>query len=355
MKISFPDKLWTRMIIAVLVPVVVTGFAMLVVPLAFGLPKDAAFRVGDTVVTRDHLQERVEVLGALYGIQEPVGGPQLARFRRDAAKAVAVGMILDEAAASRDIVVGDKAARDALHKMISGQLGDDSNRAFVDLIGGLGVSEEDVLDEIKRQQRTASLFQATTADAVSTVTDDQLPRYYADHRAEFALPEQRRLRNIVVATKEKADQVLRQARSGASFAALAGRTTLDEETRGKKGDLGFVTTAQLETGYAKAAFAPSRPAVFGPVQTRYGWNVGQVVEIRPGNQLPFEQVRDDVRDALRSERALAAWREWLGGEISAARVEYADDYRPADPDAPPSGTDPLPAPATPSVPDGGAR
>ncbi len=336
---GLPSRLWARIALALLIPLVLVGLGFLVVPLVFGLPGDAAFRVGDTVVTKDQLHNRVKVLGALYGIREPVGGTELEQFRRDVAKAVVVSMILDNAAADRQIVIADKSARDTLNKMIGDQMGSDGQRAFTDLLGKLSVSENDVLDEVKRQQRTARLFQDVTASAVATVSDDQLPSYYDSHKADFLVPEQRHLRNIVVATKEQADQVVQRATSGTDFAALVNETSLDETTRSKQGDLGLVAASQLESDYAKAAFAAAVGSVFGPVQTRFGWNVGQVVESKPGTQPPYDQVKDQVRDALRSERALGAWQKWLAERIKAADVEYADDYRPADPDAPPPPDD----------------
>ncbi|KLL11183.1 peptidylprolyl isomerase [Protofrankia coriariae] len=359
MRITLPGPLgrsWARAVLVVLVPLVIAGLALLVVPLVTGLPGNAAFRVGDTVVTKDQLHDRVEVLSALYGIREPVGGSELEQFRRDIAKAVAVSMILDNAAAERKIVIADKSVRDTLSKMIDEQMGSDGQRAFTDLLAKLKVSENDVLDEVGRQQRTARLFQEVTAPAVATVADDQLPSYYEGHRADFAVPAQRHLRNIVVATREEADQAVQRTRDGADFAALAGETSLDESTRSSQGDLGFVTASQLDAEYAKAAFAAPVGSVFGPVQTRYGWNVGQVLEDRPASQPSFEQARDEVREALRSERAVATWRTWLADRIRAADVEYADDYRPADPDAPPSddsatlpqpGVTGSPAPAAP--------
>jgi peptidyl-prolyl cis-trans isomerase C len=115
---------------------------------------------------------------------------------------------------------------------------------------------------------------------------------------------------------------------------------LDGGTRDKQGDLGVLTAAQLEPEYAKAAFAAPPGTVFGPVQTRFGWNVGQVTEVVPSTQPAFDQVKERVRDEARSERALGVWRTWLGERIRQAAVEYADDYRPADPDAPPNDLGP---------------
>jgi peptidyl-prolyl cis-trans isomerase C len=191
------------------------------------------------------------------------------------------------------------------------------------------------------------LFQDVTGPAADSVTDDQLPAYFEGHRAEFVTPEQRHLRNIVVATKDQADQVYQKAKAGSEFAALVTESSLDDGTRDKQGDLGVVAASRLEPEYAAAAFAAPGGSVFGPVRTRFGWNVGQVTEVVPGAQSVFEQIKDKVRDALRSERALDASRTWLAERIRQAHVEYADDYRPADPDAPPDdlGASVQPSPA----------
>ncbi|MFJ8816603.1 peptidylprolyl isomerase [Amycolatopsis thermoflava] len=340
-KPRFPESMWARMVLAVVTPLAVTAAMLVVVPQAFGLPSDAAFRVGGTVVGKDQLAQRAKALRALYGIQQPEGGPDLDRFHRDVAKAVAVSMVLDRAAQRRQIVIPEKSARDTMTKMIDEQLGADGRRQFTDLLGSLGVSEAEVLDEIKRQQSIGLLFQQVTGDAVRAVTDDQLPAYYDANRAKFAVPEQRHLRNVVVATREQADDVHHQATTGTDLGALAARVSLDEGTRLAQGDLGTLAAVQLEAGYATAAFGAAPGAVFGPVQTRFGWNVGQVLGITPAQQLPFEQVRDQVREELRADRALAAWNDWLRAEIAGADVEYAEDYRPADPDAPPVQAAPL--------------
>ena len=325
-----------RLVAAVVVLALVGAGATLAVKRFTGLPGNAAFEYAGAVVTRDELSDRVELLGALYGISEPDDAKGRASFRRDAAKAIAVSMILDRAAQARDIVIADKSARDTLATMIRTQLGPDGSAEFTRVLGEFGVSERNVLDEVKRQQATARLFQDVTAAAVAGVTIEDARAYYDADPAKFAVPEKRRLRNIVVATRAEAEGILAKVRAGRDFGSLARRHSLDESTRDSRGSLGTVDASRLESSYARAAFAVPAGDAFGPVETEFGWNVGLVVAVRHGTRVAFDDVSGRVLDTVRSERATRAWSDFLADQLRKADVHYADTYRPAEPEAPPT-------------------
>lgn len=298
------------------------------------LPDNAVLRTGDTVVTENEFRQRVDVLEALYGLKPPTHGPKLDRFRRDAAKSIAVSLILDRAAAERNVVVADKQARDVLNKIIEEQLRGGRD-AFVQFLGTQGINESDVLAEVRRQLATSKLFEHVTAN-VKPTTEAEVRRTYQQRKHEMVRPERRHLLNIVVDSKENATAIIKLARSGANFARLASQYSLDRSTKDRGGDLGTLSAEQLDTHYAQAAFGADEGAVFGPIKTQHGWNVGKVVGIEPAQQLPFGEVKKQLEAELNTKRKLDAWRSWLGHQIRAADVEYADDYRPANPDAPPT-------------------
>lgn len=314
--------------------VLLASVAQVAIARITALPDNAALRVGDTVITEEEFQRRVEVLEALYGVKSPGQGPKLDRFQRDAAKSIAVTIILDGAAQERGVAVAEKQARDALTKIIGEQL-DGGRDAFVQFLSSQGIAEHDVLDEVKRQLATSRLFEQVTSD-VRPVADAEVRQHYQDNKNEMVQPERRHLRNIVVRSRAKASDVLRQARAGTDFAKLVSRHSLDASTKNKGGDLGTLTADQFAKNYADAAFAAGEEAFFGPIKTQHGWNVGQVVGIEPAKQLSFKDVRKQLEAEFNNKRQLDTWRTWLGNEIEAADVEYADNYQPANPDAPPA-------------------
>lgn len=333
-----------------LVLVTVAAVVVLTVLHLFSLPSDAAFKVGDTVITKAALAHRTQILGALYGVRQPPDPAGQDAFRRASAQAVATSTILDQAAVSHGIVISDKSARDTLAKMVNEQMG--GHDAYVQLMAQSGASEDDVLDEIKRQLATQQLFSQIASPSAATVTDDVVRSYYRDHPAEVEAPEQRHLRNIVVDSQPEADDITRRVSTGTDFAATATQSTLDQSTRAAGGDLGVLAKQQLDPAFGDQAFRAAPGAFFGPVKTQAGWNVGQVLEVKPATQLsqiPFEQASGPLGDRLRSDSALATWRDWQAQQLNGAHVRYAKEFQPA---GPPPATASVPAsgPSAPPAP-----
>lgn len=332
-----------RIVVAVMAALVLAGAVAQVADARRDqLPDDAAFRMGDTVVTEQQLSDRIDLLTALYGIERPDDPDAAQAFERDAAKSYAVSIILRRAGADEDIVIADKQARDLLTKVAQRQFanGYDGLSAMLD---DRGVSELDVLDEIELQLVTAALFENVTAD-VAEVSAEEVRRAFEERRESMVAPEQRRIRNIVLKTRAQAAAAVRALRDGrADFTELAATISLDASTRDSGGLLGTVSKEELEPDFAEIAFAVGAGEVFGPVRSQYGWNVGLVEEIVEAMPLRFEAVKERLARDLEDERRLAEWRDWLAERIAEADVEYAPAYRPSDPDAPPSLSTPLPS------------
>jgi len=324
----WPASLVARSVVVFLLLGLVGGLGAIVAWRLTALPADAAFRVGDTVVTEDEYQQKADVLEALYGIKPPDSETANDEYRRQTARAIVLGMVFEQAGRARGIVISEEAARDHLAKSIE-QGFPNGRQGFAELLGNAGASEADVLTAIKLQMTVGRLFHDVTADPLPKITEAMLREYYQRHTDQFTRPETRRVRNIVVASREDAEKVLGGVRSGMDMAELARTYSLDASSRDSGGDLGFVSREQLEPGYADATFSASPGKPFGPVKTTSGWNVGEVVGIRPGERLSFEDVEDKVRAEVLRQRAFERWREWVAERLRTADVDYADEYRPS--------------------------
>ena len=150
-----------------------------------------------------------------------------------------------------------------------------------------------------------------------------LQRRYEQEKARFVEPEQRRVSHILVpveagadaaaqkAAEDKARQIAQQARaagaapgseSGASFAALAKANPGDPGSAANGGDLGWIRRdGSMVKPFEDAVFAAQAGSVSDPVRSEFGWHVIQVREVKAGQQVPFES----VREALAQEQAQA--------------------------------------------------
>lgn len=297
------------------------------------LPADAAFEYDGRVVTEAELEDRAVALRALYGVERPSEPDRLDAFRRDLAKSVAVSMILDRAADERGIQVAEKQARDVLGGFVAEQFGDGGRDAFVRSLGNVGTSEPEVLAEITRQLSVGALMDEVIGEVA--VGDEEVRVAFEQRQQQLGTPERRALRNIVVGSEAEAAAALEEIRAGAAFEDVAARRSLDASTKQSGGAIGELSREQLEAPVADAAFGVAAGELYGPVEGRFGWNVGRVDAVLPPIPARFEQVREQLRQTLQAEEGLRRWRDWLGAEIRAADVTYADRFRPADPDAAP--------------------
>jgi peptidyl-prolyl cis-trans isomerase C len=327
---------------AVVVGAATTGVVSWLQP--SGLPKGVAFQVAGHDVSESQLSAEVQTLHALYGIAAPKSAKAMDGFRRSAAKAYAVSLILDRASSSRHIVIADKQASDVLARYLQQQFGSsaDAMTKFDTALGQVGTSEHAVLTEIKRQLAISQLFDHVTTGV--TVSNAQVAAEFAKDKSSLATPEKRDIHNIVVASRTTADSLMTQLRHGASFSQLAKRFSLDASTKASGGDLGTMSAGDLAAAYAKTAFAAALGVPFGPVKTQYGWNVGEVVSVVPSTPAVYAKVRDGLRQQMVLAAQLTKWRKWLGTQIRAAHVRYAAKYRPADPNSAPTGAPGVTAP-----------
>lgn len=311
------------------------------------LPDGAAFAVGDRVVMQPELQQRIDTMRALYGVEAPAGDPErMDDYRRAAAKSYAVAMVLTAEAKEMGVAISDKSARATLDGYISRQFGpgQQGRGGFVTALGNVGASEDDVLAEIKQQLAVSKLFERVTRDV--TVSEPELREAFPEFKDRLGVPEQRRLSNIVVDSRERAAELVTRLEDSADFATLAGQYSLDGSTRDKGGSLGLVAESELEPGYGKAAFGAADGAVYGPVQTQHGWNVGQVDAVKPGTPARFGEVTEQLRVLVKYDEQLARWQQWLADALQSADIRYADAYRPDDPLS-------VPTNARPEAPDAG--
>jgi peptidyl-prolyl cis-trans isomerase C len=295
--------------------------------------KGDALKVEGTKVSDAEFGRRVELLRALYDVRPPTDEAKLAAFRGDAAKGMAVAILVAHDVAERNLQAADKVVRDRLDGFIAQRYPQGGRTQFIQALGNYGVSEDDVLAEFRRILDTQALFKAVVADV--KVDEGQISRIFEDRKAQLAVPEKRQVRHLVMKTEDEAKKALARINGPETFEGVAKEVSLDTSTKDQGGELGTVSKAQLDPSFGAAAFGAAKGATFGPVQTKNGWHVGLVEDVVPGHAVTLEEVHDSLRDTLVAEASLTKWRSYLADRIRTAEACYAKGNRPADPKAPP--------------------
>jgi len=175
-------------------------------------------------------------------------------------------------------------------------------------------------DELVRRQAQLDLL-TLALNGHKGSTDEAVRTYYDGHKDEFA---NACVSHILVASKEKADDVRARAGRGEDFATVARAESSDTQSAQKGGELGC--DINQDTGFVPefllAVFNQPVGDVGAPVQTQFGFHV---IKVTARDVPPFDQVKDQARQKLTAsgqEKLLT----WLQETISKAKIDINPRY-----------------------------
>jgi peptidyl-prolyl cis-trans isomerase D len=149
-------------------------------------------------------------------------------------------------------------------------------------------------------------------------------RFYNNNINLYQTPEQIRASHILLnldgkdeaAVRKQAESVLQQVKAGGDFAELAKKFSEDPGTRDKGGDLDYFSRGRMVPEFETAVFALQPGQVSDLVRTQFGLHIIKLVDKRPAVTRAFEDVRPQIEEQLRAQRA--------GEQLSARAAELAN-------------------------------
>ena len=114
-------------------------------------------------------------------------------------------------------------------------------------------------------------------------------RFYNERIATYTTPEQIRASHILLKTegksdaevRAKAEQVLKEAQSGADFAGLAKKYSEDESNAQQGGDLDYFSRGRMVAEFENAAFSLAAGQISPLVKTPFGYHIIKVTDKKP--------------------------------------------------------------------------
>jgi peptidyl-prolyl cis-trans isomerase D len=147
-----------------------------------------------------------------------------------------------------------------------------------------------------------------------TVAEEDIQDYYESNLEKFENPQTVHARHILIkvaqnakpeeveSARQRAEDVLKLAREGQDFAALA-RQYSEGPTKTKGGDLGTFRREAMVKPFADKAFSMKAGDISDPVRTRFGWHIIKVEKINPAKTLSLDEAREDIEKTLKTERS----------------------------------------------------
>lgn len=144
------------------------------------------------------------------------------------------------------------------------------------------------------------------------VTPQDVQRFYDQNIEQYSTPEQVRASHILLKTEGKdeaavralAEKVLAEARAPhADFAALAAKYSEDDASKARGGDLDFFSRGRMVPEFEQVAFALEPGAISDLVKTPFGFHVIKVTAKHEATARPLEEVRAQIEEQIKWERA----------------------------------------------------
>jgi peptidyl-prolyl cis-trans isomerase D len=152
------------------------------------------------------------------------------------------------------------------------------------------------------------------------LTQDDLTSYYRDHRDAYRVPEQVKVSHILIKTplpgpdgkvdekgaaeaQHRAEDLLKQIKSGAKFEDLAKKYSEDPGSAKEGGSLGWIGRGQTVPEFEKTAFSLPKGQISDLVKSSYGFHIIRVDDKQDAHLKSLDEVKNEIEPALKHQKA----------------------------------------------------
>jgi peptidyl-prolyl cis-trans isomerase SurA len=212
---------------------------------------------------------------------------------------------------------------DSINRIIRQEFGGDRT-AFVKTLQAQGFSMARFRERKKDEITVQAMRQAKTSDNL-IVSPVKIREYYNKNSAAYTLPEQVKLRMIVLkegssngdapsdssaGKKQMAAELREKLAGGAEFDRLA-QMYSEDSTSDMGGDWGWIERKTLNEDLAKVAFSLKPGEISTVTQLDNGYYILMVEARKPAVTKPLSEVQPEIVQALIQEEKLKGQERWL--------------------------------------------
>jgi len=177
--------------------------------------------------------------------------------------------------------------------------------------------------------------------AATTVTDQDLQAYYDQHRDEYRVPDQVKVRHILIKTplpapgakedekaiadaRAKAEAILKELKAGGDFAKFAEKNSDDPGSAKNGGELGWIGRGRTVPEFEKAAFSLPKGQTSDLVKSSYGFHIINVEDKQDAHVKSLAEVKGEIGEKVKQQKVTRATEAAANALLSAARTDGFD-------------------------------
>ena len=192
----------------------------------------------------------------------------------------------------------------------------------------------------KRKVKYA-LVETAKAEADVQVTQDDLRNYYDQHRDEYRTPEQVKVSHILIKTplpgpdgkvdekgvqeaQRRAEDLLKQLKSGAKLEDLAKKYSEDPGSAKVGGSLGWIGRGQTVPEFEKVAFSLPKGQISDLVKSSYGFHIIRVDDKQEAHTKSLDEVKAEIEPIIKHQKAQQVAQKQAEDLLKQARTNGLD-------------------------------
>jgi parvulin-like peptidyl-prolyl isomerase len=295
------------------------------------VPENAVAVVGKVEISKADFNQLMDQAKRSYKQQKrefpKAGTPEYTNLRNQAMKFLVQRAEFSQEAPDLGVKVDDKKVDERLGQ-IKKQYFSNNEKKYKQQLAQQHLTETQVKADIRASLTSEEIFKSVTDDV--KVKDADIAKYYNEHKDQYGQPESRDVRHILVKTKKQADDIYDQLKSGADFAALAKKYSIDPGSKNQGGKL-TISKGQTVAPFDQTAFLLDKNKISRPVKTQYGYHIIQPIsDVKPAKTTPLKDVKEAIRQQLLQEKKNDAMQKWLKDleKSYEKKTAYAVGYAP---------------------------
>ena len=261
--------------------------------------------VNEEIITLSELDEACLPLFRKYlaGVRDPLEESEIVRkIRRQVLERLIEEKLIAQEVKKYHIEVGEEEV-DQFIQNVKAQIG--GEEALQEYLKAQGLSLSEYRKRVKEQLKKLKLVQGSLRARI-VITEEDLKRYYQKHY----LSDQNRLywlALIVNSSPEKIHEAFKALKGGADFKAVAQKySELPEGAQGQSFKYEELSPA------VKKALAQLKPGeISPPIQVGGKWQIVKILKIENKPAVPFEKVKEKIRQTLFQEELDATFKKWI--------------------------------------------
>ncbi|MHC1697889.1 MAG: peptidylprolyl isomerase [Geobacteraceae bacterium] len=187
-----------------------------------------------------------------------------------------------------------------------------STAAYDKALKDSGLTEKELEEFARKEIYINNLIEQEIAAKI-TISDADAKKFYDENTDKFKQAESVQASHILIGVdpklsaeekgkaKEKAEGLLKRAKAGEDFAALAkDNSTCPSAPQG--GNLGYFGKGQMVPEFEKAAFSLKPGEISNLVETKFGYHIIKVTDKKAAGTVSFDEAKKEIANYLKIQK-----------------------------------------------------